>query len=128
MPDGQTVATHIKPRIAAAYEQGSMVALLPPPHRYRLLVLTHQRCSVDTNTLRLKQEAKLASTGRTHYSEKIKGDRGNHNFESRFDVSDGYLGITQWDGESVTDRVLLSPAQVQGLLDFVGKKITSRAA
>lgn len=31
MPDGQTVATHIKPRIAAAYEQGSMVALLPPP-------------------------------------------------------------------------------------------------
>lgn len=31
MPDGQTVATHIKPRIAAAYEQQSMVALLPPP-------------------------------------------------------------------------------------------------
>jgi hypothetical protein len=33
MPDGQTVATHIKPRIAAAYEQGSMVALLPPPSK-----------------------------------------------------------------------------------------------
>lgn len=33
MPDGQTVATHIKPRIAAAYEQGSMVALLPPPNK-----------------------------------------------------------------------------------------------
>lgn len=33
MPDGQTVATHIKPRIAQAYEQGSMVALLPPPSK-----------------------------------------------------------------------------------------------
>lgn len=31
MPDGQTVATHIKPRIAAAYETGSMQALLPAP-------------------------------------------------------------------------------------------------
>lgn len=31
MPDGQTVATHIKPRIAQAYETGSMQALLPPP-------------------------------------------------------------------------------------------------
>ncbi len=33
MPDGQTVATHIKPRIADAYETGSMVPLLPPPSR-----------------------------------------------------------------------------------------------
>jgi hypothetical protein len=31
MPDGQTVATHIKPRIAQAYETGSMQALLPAP-------------------------------------------------------------------------------------------------
>ncbi len=31
MPDGQTVATHVKPRIAAAYETGSMQALLPAP-------------------------------------------------------------------------------------------------
>lgn len=31
MPDGQTVATHIKPRIAAAYENQSMVPLLPGP-------------------------------------------------------------------------------------------------
>jgi hypothetical protein len=31
MPDGQTVAAHIKPRIADAYERGSMVPLLPPP-------------------------------------------------------------------------------------------------
>lgn len=33
MPDGQTVATHIKPRIADAYATGSMQALLPPPGR-----------------------------------------------------------------------------------------------
>lgn len=31
MPDGQTVATHVKPTIAKAYEQGSMVPLLPAP-------------------------------------------------------------------------------------------------
>jgi hypothetical protein len=30
MPDGQTVATHIKPRIAEAYEGGKMLALMPP--------------------------------------------------------------------------------------------------
>lgn len=30
MPDGQTVATHIKPRIAEAYESQKMLALLPP--------------------------------------------------------------------------------------------------
>lgn len=31
MPDGQTVATHIKPRIKAAYETGKMLPLLPAP-------------------------------------------------------------------------------------------------
>lgn len=30
MPDGQTVATHIKPRIAEAYESNQMLALMPP--------------------------------------------------------------------------------------------------
>jgi hypothetical protein len=30
MPDGQTVATHIKPRIAEAYAGGKMLALMPP--------------------------------------------------------------------------------------------------
>lgn len=33
MPDGKTVATHIKPRIAEAYEHGSMLPLLPAPSR-----------------------------------------------------------------------------------------------
>lgn len=31
MPDGQTVAEHVRPRIAAAYESGSMQPLLPGP-------------------------------------------------------------------------------------------------
>lgn len=30
MPDGQTVSTHIKPRIAEAYADGKMLALMPP--------------------------------------------------------------------------------------------------
>ena len=35
MPDGQTVATHIKPRIEDAYNSGTMVPLLPAPGRYQ---------------------------------------------------------------------------------------------
>lgn len=31
MPDGQTVAQHVKPTIAASYAAGKMVPLLPPP-------------------------------------------------------------------------------------------------
>lgn len=69
----------------------------------------------------------MARTGRTIYSEKIKGVPSNHNFAVRFDDTDGHLGITQFDGEAVSDRVLLSPDQVRKLLNFVaGKK--ARAA
>lgn len=35
MPDGKTVASHIKSSIAAAYESGSMQPLLPPPGAYQ---------------------------------------------------------------------------------------------
>lgn len=35
MPDGQTVATHIKPRIAEAYSSGQMTPLLPPPSKFQ---------------------------------------------------------------------------------------------
>lgn len=66
--------------------------------------------------------------GDTQYSERIKGARGNYGWQVRFDMTNGYLGITQIDGEAVKDRVLLSPAQVQELLDFVGKKKAARAA
>ena len=66
--------------------------------------------------------------GDTHYSERVRGARGNYDWAARFDLTDGYLGITQFEGDAVKDRVLLSPAQVQALLDFVGKKKTARAA
>jgi hypothetical protein len=68
------------------------------------------------------------SRGRTYYSEKIKGARGNYDWAARFDVTDGYVGITQFEGEAIKDRVLLSPAQVQELLEFVGTNKASRAA
>lgn len=35
MPDGQTVAAHVKPSIAQAYETGSMQPLLPPPSSFQ---------------------------------------------------------------------------------------------
>lgn len=35
MPDGQTVASHVKPTIAAWYDSGNMQALLPPPSKYQ---------------------------------------------------------------------------------------------
>lgn len=33
MPDGQTVAEHVRPRIASAYKEGKMQPLLPGPHK-----------------------------------------------------------------------------------------------
>lgn len=66
--------------------------------------------------------------GRTYYSEKIKGDRGNFEWLARFDRTDGYLGITQFDGDAVKDRVLLSPAQIRQLLEFVNQGKKTRAA
>lgn len=62
------------------------------------------------------------ATGRTTYSEMIKGTHGNFNWPVRFDLGDGYVGITQFDGDgAVADRVLLSPEQVRELLAFLGK-------
>lgn len=55
----------------------------------------------------------------TKYSDSVKGDKGNHNQDARFDLSGGYLGVTQWDGDKVTDRVLLTPKQVTEMAAFV---------
>lgn len=66
--------------------------------------------------------------GDTTYSERIRGARGNYNWQARFDLTDSYLGITQFDGEAVKDRVLLSPAQVKELVNFVAGKKAARAA
>lgn len=59
-----------------------------------------------------------APKGTTVYSDRIKGAPRNYNWPVRLDITDGYLGITQFDGEKVKDRVLLSPAQVRELLKF----------
>jgi len=66
--------------------------------------------------------------GLTTYSERIKGSPGNYGWQVRFDMTDGFLGITQIDGETVKDRVLLSPAQVRELLNFTAGKKTKQAA
>jgi hypothetical protein len=65
--------------------------------------------------------------GRIYYSEKINGSPRNYGWAVRFDLSDGFLGITQFEGETVKDRVLLSPAQMRQLVEFVAEK-KSRAA
>ena len=57
--------------------------------------------------------------GITRYSEKIAGTRTNHNLPARFDLTDGSLGITQFDNGTVSDRVLLCPKQVQELRKFL---------
>ena len=53
------------------------------------------------------------NSGLTTYSEKIKGSERNYDWQVRFDLTDGFLGITQFEGETVKDRVLLSPAQAR---------------
>jgi hypothetical protein len=60
--------------------------------------------------------------GQTHYSEKINGARGNYNWPVRFEVTDGYLGIWQYEDGKVKDCVLLSPKQVSELTKFVEQK------
>lgn len=56
----------------------------------------------------------------TKYSEKITGERRNYNWAVRFDITgNGFVGITQYDGDTVKDRVLLSPDQVAKLSRFV---------
>ena len=57
--------------------------------------------------------------GSTYYSEKIEGDAGNYYWLARFDVTDGYVGITQLEGTHVKDRVLLSSEQFRALVAFV---------
>lgn len=59
--------------------------------------------------------------GDTTYSEKIKGARGNYNWTVRFEKTDGFLGVTQYEGETIKDKVLLSPDQVRELVSFVSE-------
>ena len=48
----------------------------------------------------------------TRYSDRIKGQRENWIHGVEFDDTNGFIGISQFQGERLIDRVLLSPAQV----------------
>jgi hypothetical protein len=64
----------------------------------------------------------------TTYSKKIPGERGNFQLRVRFDQTDGFIGITQFDDDGVSDRVLLSRKQVDELLKFISKSLKARGA
>lgn len=57
----------------------------------------------------------------TDYSKRIAGDAGNHRRGAQFDVTDGYVGITAFEGRTVDARVLLSPKQMQALVAFIAE-------
>lgn len=57
--------------------------------------------------------------GITRYSARIEGARGNYKWPVRFDVTDGFLGISQIEDDKVKDRVLLSPKQVKAMTAFL---------
>jgi hypothetical protein len=61
----------------------------------------------------------------TTYSAVVDGDRANLQRPVRFDITDGYVGITQSDAGTLfigCERVLLSPMQWRALLRFVAKE------
>ena len=67
--------------------------------------------------------------GITRYSQEVPGDEHNHGFICRFDVTDGYVGISQSDdGKRWSDRVLLSPKQLRALIRFTKPKKRVRHA
>jgi len=64
-------------------------------------------------------ETRIRRRGLTAYSDRQAGDRGNHGTSVRFDLTDGYVGISQFVESTVADRVLLTPAQWRALREFV---------
>lgn len=59
---------------------------------------------------------KLAK-GTTQYSLEIEGMKENYYSSVRFDITDGVVGIDQWN-RATAERVLLSPVQMQELVAF----------
>jgi hypothetical protein len=57
----------------------------------------------------------IVRDGTTTYSGEVRGDDGNHQQAVLFDITDGYVGISQGK-----DRVLLTPLQWRALKVFVG--------
>lgn len=64
------------------------------------------------------------ANGITKYSRVVAGTHANHDLTARFDLTDGILGITQWQPDSRQhERVLLNKKQVEEMLQFLnGKK------
>ncbi len=61
-----------------------------------------------------------AMSGRTRYSAVVKGSTGNWRRDVRFDVTNGYVGITAYEiGDAPIQRVLLTPKQFEALKAFV---------
>jgi hypothetical protein len=57
--------------------------------------------------------------GDTTYSDEVPGERMNYDWAVRFDKTDGFIGITQYDEHGkLKDRVLLSPDQLKALVVF----------
>ena len=54
----------------------------------------------------------------TRYSKPVPGDKGNYHWTAKFDMTDGYVGITQVEVGQTLARVLLSPRQMHALIDF----------
>ena len=62
--------------------------------------------------------------GETIYSRKFPGSRGNHRNACRFDLTNGFLGITETNPSEPEhcERVLLSPIQVKALLTWLKRR------
>jgi len=54
------------------------------------------------------------------YSDEIPGTTGNYGWPVRFDVHDGFIGISQTQDQH-SERIRLSPTQFKSLVKFAGK-------
>ncbi len=61
----------------------------------------------------------MSDKGRTRYSRTFKGCKANYKWPVSFDVTDGFLGISQKSFGGMTERILLSPSQYKALLQFM---------
>lgn len=65
----------------------------------------------------------------TIYSQTVEGDKGNYSWSVRFDKTrskkhthePGYIGISQFEGGKMQERVLLSPTQAKELVEFISR-------
>lgn len=62
----------------------------------------------------------MPGKGETWYGDKVAGDTRNHKQAVRFDVTDKYVGIAQFDESgTVNGRVLLTPKQAKSLAEWI---------